>query len=55
MAFTKINNRTVLHIVDRVTKFAAAAFLKGESTAHVWEALMLKWIAVYDEYSDKVL
>lgn len=37
MNLMEIDNRTVLHIVDRDTKFGAATFLKGKSTAHVCE------------------
>lgn len=55
MDLMKIDNRTVLHIVDRDTKFAASTFLRGESTAHVWEAFLMVWVASYVGYPDKVL
>jgi transposase InsO family protein len=37
----------VLNVVDSGTNFNAATFLKGESSAEIWNALLLCWSRVY--------
>lgn len=51
----KVDNKTVLHIVDRDTKFSAATFLIGESTADVWSAFIMKWVTAYIGYPEVVI
>lgn len=46
----KINRRTVLHAVDRDTKFSAACFTNGESTIDIWEAFLSIWVERYIGY-----
>lgn len=48
----KLNNRSVLHAVDRDTKFSAACFLNGETTLHVWQAFLRIWVTTYVGYPD---
>lgn len=55
MDLMKVNNRTVLYIAGRDTKFAAAVLLDGETTSHEWEAFILKWVAMSVGYSEKIL
>lgn len=40
LCLMKLNDKTVLHTVDQNTKFNAAYFLNGESTAQVWRAFL---------------
>src|SRR4030088_2960785 len=42
-----LEGKPVLHVVDAATTFTAARFLPRISSAHVWEALRLCWIDVY--------
>ena len=42
-----LDGHPVLHVVDSATAFQAAKFIKDMSTKHVWEALKLCWIDVY--------
>lgn len=48
----KIGNKTVLHIVDRDTKFSAAVFKHRESTEKMWKTFVHKWVAAYVGYPD---
>lgn len=48
-------NKPVLHVVDAATAFNAARFLPDVSTKHVWEALRLCWIDVYQGPPDYVV
>lgn len=48
----KLGKRTVLHIVDRDTKFGAACFLVHETTTAVWEAFLRTWVAPYVGYPE---
>lgn len=55
MDLMKIGTETVLHIVDKDTKFSAATFLQGEKTNDVWNAFVLKWVGRYIGYPEKVV
>lgn len=48
----KLDNETVLHAVDRDTRFSAACFLTAESTSIVWEAFLTIWVAPYVGFPD---
>lgn len=50
----KLKRRTVLHVVDKDTKFSAACFLKGESSAETWNAFMMVWVSVYIGFPDVI-
>ena len=41
-----LEGNLVLHVVDKDTKFSAAAFLRSETTDETWDTLMRKWIPV---------
>ncbi|KZL82713.1 hypothetical protein CI238_10722 [Colletotrichum incanum] len=45
-------NGPVLHVVDSVTGFNAARFLKVLSAQHTWDALRMCWIVVYQGSHD---
>jgi hypothetical protein len=42
-----LNGKPALHVCDHDTRFSAAKFLNGETTLHVWEALLMSWILIY--------
>lgn len=42
-----LDGQTILNAVDRDTKFEAACFLEGESSAVVWKDLLSIWVAPY--------
>lgn len=48
----KLDEKTVIHAVDRDTKFMAACFLTGESTADLWEAFLTIWVGPYIGHPD---
>lgn len=52
MDLMKLYGKSVLHVVDRDTKFAAACFLAGESSSSVWEAFLSVWVSPYVGYPD---
>lgn len=43
----KLADRSVLHVVDKATKFGAAQLLSGESVDNVWAKLDVMWIQTY--------
>ena len=47
-----LDSKTVLHIVDKDTKFSAAAFLGRETAEAVWEVYMRIWTNKYIGFSD---
>lgn len=51
----KLNNKSILHAVDRDTKFSAACFLNGETTLHVWQAFLHIWVTTYVGYPDTLV
>lgn len=55
MDLMKIEKRTVLHVVDRDTKFSAASFLDGETSKIVWETFLSIWVSTYTGYPDEVI
>lgn len=55
MDVMKIHKQSVLHVVNRDTKLAAATFLDGESSEKVWEAFLSCWVATYIGYPDAVV
>jgi hypothetical protein len=50
-----LNSRPALHVVDHDTNFSAAKFLNGESTEHVWQALLESWILIYNGIPHAIL
>lgn len=52
MHLMKLDNRTLLHVVDKDTKFEAACFLEGESGSDVWEAVLIILVSPYIGYPD---
>lgn len=54
MDIMKLNDKPVLHIVDKGTKFGAAHFLPGESTDDVWNAYMAMWFTPYVGHPDVI-
>lgn len=50
----KLDGISVLHVVDRDTKFSAATFLSGETTSDVWEAFLCIWVAPYAGYPENI-
>lgn len=55
MDLMKIEKRTVLHMVDRDTKFNAAVFLDKETSRDVWEAFLSHWVATYVGFPTEVI
>lgn len=47
MDLMKFNKATVLLVVDKDTKFSAVTFIKGESSASIWEAFLCSWVVPY--------
>lgn len=47
MDIMKLDKRLVSHVVGYDIKFGAAIFLEGETSAHIWEAFLTCWIAIY--------
>lgn len=47
MNIMKLENTSVLHVVDKDTKFGAACFLQGESTSKILEAFFKIWVPAY--------
>ena len=47
-----IRGHHILHVVDRDTRFSAAAILHGESTKDVWRAYMDTWVTKYVGFPD---
>lgn len=43
----KLNQRSVLHALDRDTKFSAACFLNDESTFQARQAFLCIWVTTY--------
>lgn len=41
MDLMKLDNRTLLHVVDEDTKFGATWFLEGESSSDLWESFQM--------------
>lgn len=50
----KIHKRTVLHMVDKDTKFSVAIFLDNESSKGVWNAFLTEWVTTYIGYPEEV-
>lgn len=48
----KLYKQTVLHIVDRDTKFSAAAFISTENKAAVWQTFMESWAIICIGFPD---
>jgi hypothetical protein len=48
-------NKPTLHVVDTATNFNAARFLENITSRHVWEALRLCWIDVYQGPPDWIV
>ena len=42
-----LEGKPILHVLDKDTKFSAAAFLRSETTEETWETLMRIWVSVY--------
>ena len=42
-----IDGKLVLHVVDELTSFQAACFVKSLSAGHAWDAFKACWINVY--------
>lgn len=47
-----LDSKPVLHIVDKDTKFSAAAFLRNETTDEAWNVYMRSWVLAYIGFSD---
>lgn len=54
MDLMSLDGNSVLHVVDKDTKFGAASFLSSESTSGVWETFMLIWVSPYVGFPDEV-
>jgi hypothetical protein len=50
-----IENNSILHVIDDVTRFQTARWLQNISAKHTWEMLRLCWIDVYLSSSDHIL
>lgn len=46
---------SVLHVVNKDTKFNVAVFMDGERREKVWEASHGSWVTMYVGYPDTVL
>lgn len=55
MDIMKIDRRSVLHVVDKYTKFSAAKVLNGESSDKVCETFLSCWVAKYVEFPATVV
>ncbi len=42
-----IENSSILHVIDEITRFQAARWLQNISAKHIWDMLRLCWIDVY--------
>lgn len=42
-----IRSKPVLHMVDVATHFSAATFLRSQSAAEIWNAVLANWVYVY--------
>ena len=49
-----LEGKSVLHVVDRDTKFSAAVFLRSETTEETWETFMRIRISVYIGFPDTI-
>lgn len=49
-----LQGMSVLHAVDKDTKFSAACFLERENTEEIWESFMRIWVSPYIGYPDEV-
>lgn len=43
----KLDGGTVLHAVNRDTRFSVACFLEFETVGSVWDAFICIWVALY--------
>lgn len=49
-----LDSKSVLHVVDRDTKFGAASFLLGQSASQVWQTFLNIWVSVYVGFPESV-
>ena len=49
-----LDGKSVLHVVDRDTKFSAAALLRSETIEETWETFMRIWVSVYIGFPDTI-
>ena len=49
-----LENTPVLHVVDKDTKFSAAAFLEKETADATWNTFMSIWVCVYIGFPDSM-
>lgn len=49
-----LESSSVLHVVDRDTRFSAACFLPGESANQVWRCFLNIWVSTYIGFPDCV-
>lgn len=47
-----IKSRSLLHVVDKDTKFSAATFLKSKISDNVWEAFVTCWVVKHMGFPD---
>ena len=50
-----LDGHPVLHVVDAATSFQAARLVKDMSARHVWEALKMCWIDVYQGPPERIV
>ena len=49
-----LGGKAVLHILDIYTHFNSAAFLKGQTVEHVWDAFLSCWSTLYTGHPSKM-
>lgn len=50
-----IDNKPVLHIVDKGTRFRAVRFLSTVYTEYIWKYICYFWAAVYTDLPNKII
>jgi hypothetical protein len=50
-----IENSSIVHVIDEITRFQAAKWLQNISAKHIWNMLRLCWIDVYLDSSNHIL
>ena len=54
MDIMSLSGKTVLHMIDRDTKFSVAEFMRNESAEETWKLYMRAWVTTFVGYSDEI-
>ena len=55
MEIMYVGNTSVLHMLDKETRFSAASLLKDVSTKAMWYTFVKRWSTIYTGLSNRII